>query len=194
MEPEGTKDKAAFVHHSSFIDEGAIIESGVKIWHFCHVMGSAHIANNVVLGQGVFVGNNVCIGEYSKIQNNVSIFDGVVIADRVFCGPSCVFTNVSTPRAFINRKTNFKKTFVGSGASIGANATIICGNKLGAYCFVGAGALISTDVPNFGLMIGIPARRVGWVSRAGYRLGTDLKCPETGEQFVEVGENKLIGV
>lgn len=174
-----------FVHESAWVDEPVTIGAGTKIWHFVHVMPHAVIGERCVLGQNVMVGRNVKIGSGCKIQNNVSIYEGAELEDDVFCGPSCVFTNVLTPRANIERKTEFAATLVRTGASIGANATIVCGNTLGAYCMIAAGSVVTRDVPNFGLVAGIPARRIGWVSRSGDRLGDDLICPRTGEQYIE---------
>src|SRR5262249_44588249 len=156
---------------------------GTKIWHFCHVLTGTVIGENCSIGQNVMIGPRVKVGNGCKIQNNVSLYDGVELADDVFCGPSCVFTNVNNPRANVPRKDEFRNTPVGRGASIGANATIVCGHALGEYCFIGAGSVVTKDVPAFALMVGNPARRVGWVSKAGERLGIDLVCPRTGEEY-----------
>jgi len=177
-----------YAHETAVIDEGAKIGSGTKIWHFSHVMGTAEIGPKCVLGQNVFVGNKVKLGTNVKVQNNVSVYEGVVCQDDVFLGPSMVFTNVIKPRSAIERKTEFKTTLVKKGATIGANATIICGVTLGEYCFVGAGAVVTTDVKPYALMTGVPARQTGWVSRAGHVLGDDLICPETGEKYNLAGE------
>ncbi|MFV0592201.1 MAG: DapH/DapD/GlmU-related protein [Draconibacterium sp.] len=175
--------KDYYVHETSVIDKGAKIGSGTKIWHFSHVMGTAEIGKNCVLGQNVFVGNNVKLGNKVKIQNNVSVYEGVVCEDDVFLGPSMVFTNIINPRSAVERKSEFKTTLVKQGATIGANATIICGVTLGKYCMIGAGAVVTKDVKPFALMVGVPAVQKGWVSRAGVVLGDDLVCSETGEKY-----------
>jgi UDP-2-acetamido-3-amino-2,3-dideoxy-glucuronate N-acetyltransferase len=175
---------STFIHETAVIDDGAQIGNGTKIWHFCHVMGTTQIGENCVLGQNVFVGNKAVLGNNVKVQNNVSVYEGVVCEDDVFLGPSMVFTNVVNPRSAVNRKEEFKKTLVKKGATIGANATIICGTTLGEYCFIGAGAVITKDVKPFALMVGVPARQKGWVSRSGAILGDDLVCPETGEKYI----------
>lgn len=177
-----------YAHETSVIDEGAKIGSGTKIWHFTHVMPTAEIGCNCVLGQNVFVGKNVRLGNNVKVQNNVSVYEGVVCEDDVFLGPSMVFTNVINPRSAIERKNEFKNTLVKRGATIGANATIICGVTLGEYCMIGAGAVVTKDVRAFALMTGVPARQTAWVSRAGMVLGEDLICPETGEKYKLAGE------
>ena len=173
-----------FIHESAIVDEGAKIGSGTKIWHFTHVMGTAEVGENCVFGQNVFVGNKVQLGNNVKVQNNVSLYEGVVCEDDVFLGPSMVFTNVINPRSAVNRKEEFKKTLVKKGASIGANATIVCGITLGEYCFIGAGAVVTTDVTPFALMVGVPARQKGWVSKSGAILKENLVCPETGEKYI----------
>jgi UDP-2-acetamido-3-amino-2,3-dideoxy-glucuronate N-acetyltransferase len=176
---------AAFIHPSAVIDEGAVIGGGSCIWHFCHVLPEASIGRNCVIGQNVMIGAGVTIGDGTKIQNNVSIYAGVTLEEEVFCGPSCVFTNVLTPRAFVERKDEYLPTFVGKGATIGANATIICGVEIGRYAMIGAGAVVTHNVPNYGLVVGNPARRAGWVSQTGEVMGEDLVCPRTGERYVE---------
>lgn len=173
-----------FIHETAIVDDGAKIGSGSKIWHFSHIMATAHIGKNCVLGQNVFVGNKVILGNNVKVQNNVSVYEGVVCEDDVFLGPSMVFTNVINPRSAVNRKEEFKKTWVKKGATIGANATIVCGTTLGEYCFIGAGAVITKNVKPYALMIGVPARQKGWVSRSGAILGSDLICPETEEKYI----------
>ncbi len=173
-----------YIHQTSIVDEGAQIGSGSKIWHFCHVMGTAEIGENCVLGQNVFIGNKAVLGNNVKVQNNVSVYEGVICEDDVFLGPSMVFTNVINPRSAVNRKEEFKKTWVKKGVSIGANATIVCGTTLGEYCFVGAGAVVTKDVKPYALMVGVPAQQKGWVSRSGAILGDDLVCPETGEKYI----------
>lgn len=176
---------APFVHDTAVIDEGATIGPDTRIWHFCHVMRGSRIGARCVLGQNVMVGPSVAVGNGCKIQNNVSIYQGVMLEDEVFCGPSCVFTNVLTPRAFVERKDEFAPTLVRRGATIGANATVICGVTIGAYAMVGAGAVVTRDVADYALVVGNPARRVGWVSRAGERLDAELICPRTGERYRE---------
>ncbi|MBN2365773.1 MAG: N-acetyltransferase [Calditrichaeota bacterium] len=159
-----------FVHPTSVIDEPVTIGKGTKIWHFCHVMQGAVIGERCSFGQNVFVGSKVVIGNNVKVQNNVSIYDNVYLEDDVFCGPSMVFTNVINPRSHIIRKDEYMDTFIRKGASIGANATVVCGITLGRYCFVGAGAVVSKDVPDYALMVGIPAKRIGWMCHCGVRL------------------------
>jgi UDP-2-acetamido-3-amino-2,3-dideoxy-glucuronate N-acetyltransferase len=176
---EDPRFPGVLVHESSYVDDGAVIGEGTKIWHFCHVLSRTTIGRDCSIGQNVMIGPNVRIGNGCKIQNNVSIYDSVELDDDVFCGPSCVFTNVNNPRADVSRKDEFRKTPIGRGASIGANATIVCGHSLGEYCFIGAGAVVTKDVPAFALMAGNPAQRIGWISRAGERLGNDLICRRT---------------
>lgn len=178
--------ETAFVHESAYIDDQVDIGDGAKVWHFVHVLKNTRIGAGSVLGQNVMAGPDVSIGSNCKIQNNVALYKGVNLADDVFCGPSCVFTNVLTPRAFVERKDEFRPTPVGKGATIGANATIVCGNSLGEYCMVAAGAVVTHDVPPYALVAGVPARRIGWVSREGERLDSSLVCPRTGEQYEEV--------
>ncbi|RYG88091.1 MAG: N-acetyltransferase [Alphaproteobacteria bacterium] len=174
---------AYFVHESAYVDQPSTIGAGTKIWHFSHVLGNTVIGENCNLGQNVVAGPDVTIGNNCKIQNNVSLYKGVQLADGVFCGPSCVFTNVLTPRAEIERKSEFAATPVGRGATIGANATIVCGHSIGEYAMVAAGAVVTKDVPAFALVGGVPARHMGWVSRAGDRLDKNLVCPRTGERY-----------
>jgi UDP-2-acetamido-3-amino-2,3-dideoxy-glucuronate N-acetyltransferase len=159
-----------FVHESSYVDEGARIGKGTKIWHFSHIMPGAVIGERCNLGQNVVVMPGTRLGNNVKVQNNVSVYEGVVLEDDVFCGPSCVFTNVVNPRSHVSRKTEYQQTLVRRGASIGANATILCGVTLGEYCFIGAGAVVRSDVLPFALMVGVPARRVGWMCQCGVRL------------------------
>ena len=180
---EDSRFPGVLIHESSFVDEGAVIGRGTKIWHFCHILPRTIIGENCSIGQNVMIGPNVKVGNGCKIQNNVSIYERVELADSVFCGPSCVFTNVNNPRSDVSRKDEFRPTPVGRGASIGANATIVCGHSLGEYCFIGAGAVVTKDVPAFALMAGNPARRIGWMSRAGERLGSDLRCPRTHRRY-----------
>ncbi|WIV51410.1 acyltransferase [Marivivens sp. LCG002] len=178
--------QSVFVHESAYVDEGVTIGEGTKIWHFAHVLPRTTIGKNCILGQNVMVGPDVEIGDGCKVQNNVALYRGIVLEDNVFCGPSCVFTNVLTPRAHIERKDEFAPTLVKTGATIGANATIICGNTLGAYCMIAAGAVVTKDVSDYALMAGVLARRIGWVSQSGEVLGPDLVCPRTGEVYKEV--------
>ena len=177
-----------FVHESSYIDDGAEIGKGTKIWHFSHIMGGAVIGERCNLGQNVVVMPGTRMGNNVKVQNNVSIYEGVEIEDDVFCGPSCVFTNVLNPRSHISRKSEYRKTIVRKGASIGANATIVCGSTLGQFAFIGAGAVVTSDVPDFALMVGVPARRVGWMCQCGLRLelkGGRGDCPSCGAGYAE---------
>jgi len=183
--------KDVFVHESSYVDNNVTIGRGTKIWHFSHILMNCEIGQDSSLGQNVVVGPNVVIGSRVKIQNNVSVYEGVTLEDGVFCGPSCVFTNVNNPRSEILRKDEYRKTIVRRGASIGANATIICGHDLGEYCFIAAGAVVTKEVPAYALMAGTPARRIGWMSKAGGRLGEDLVCPIEGTAYRLANPNKL---
>ncbi len=176
--------QAYFVHESSYVDDGVEIGAGTKIWHFSHILKGTRLGENCSIGQNVMIGPDVSIGDQCKIQNNVSLYKGVELGNAVFCGPSCVFTNVLNPRANVERKDQFRPTKVGRGASIGANATIICGNELGEYCLIAAGAVITKPVPAYALMAGVPARRIGWVSRQGEILDGDLVCPRSGERYI----------
>ena len=178
-------DPTAFVHESAYVDDSAEIGPGAKVWHFAHVLPGTKIGRDCVLGQNVMVGPDVTVGDGCKIQNNVALYRGVNLAEDVFCGPSCVFTNVLNPRAHVNRKAEFSETPVGRGVTIGANATIVCGKSLGEYCLIAAGAVVTRDVEPYALMAGVPARRIGWVSRSGDSLGADLVCPRTGERYEE---------
>jgi UDP-2-acetamido-3-amino-2,3-dideoxy-glucuronate N-acetyltransferase len=180
-----------FVHESAYVDDGCALGEGTRIWHFSHILKGVRIGRDCVIGQNVMIGRDVTIGNRCKIQNNVSLYRGVSLEDGVFCGPSCVFTNVLTPRAEVERKDEFCPTLVRRGATIGANATIVCGHELGAYCLVAAGAVVTRDVPPFALVAGNPARRIGWVSRSGERLGPDLVCPRTGERYRELEPDRL---
>lgn len=181
---------STFIHETAIVDEGAELGDDTKIWHFVHVSSGARIGRSCSLGQNCFVGRDVRIGDGVRVQNNVSIYEGVEIEDGAFLGPSCVFTNVLNPRSFVSRKHEYRTTRVGRGASIGANAVIVCGHDLGEYSFVGAGAVVTKDVPPYALVVGNPARRVGWMSRAGVRLpeGDVVACPETGERYRIEGE------
>jgi UDP-2-acetamido-3-amino-2,3-dideoxy-glucuronate N-acetyltransferase len=186
-----------FIHATAVIDEGAQIGEGTKIWHFTHVMPTAVIGDHCILGQNVYIDNNARIGNGVKIQNNVSIYNGVTLEDHVFIGPSVVFTNVINPRSFIERKNEFKQTLVKAGASIGANATILCGLEIGNFALIGAGALIIADVPAFAIMVGNPARQAGWVSRAGGSLAFDIDgyatCPLSGEHY-RLEDNRIFPI
>jgi UDP-2-acetamido-3-amino-2,3-dideoxy-glucuronate N-acetyltransferase len=174
------------IHPTAIIDDGARIGEGTYVWHWAHVCGKATIGRHCSLGQNVFVGNDVEIGNNVRIQNNVSVYDAVVLEDDVFCGPSMVFTNVINPRSHISRKQEYRRTLVKHGATIGANATIVCGNTVGRYAMVGAGAVVTSDIPDFALVLGVPARRVGWVCRCGIRLmckNGSLRCSACGARY-----------
>jgi len=180
-----------FVHESSYVDPGASIGLGTRIWHFCHVMPGAVIGERCTLGQNVVVMSGVRIGDEVKIQNNVSVYEGVTLEDHVFCGPSCVFTNVINPRSEVSRRDEFQPTLVRRGATIGANATIVCGATIGEYAFIGAGAVVRGEVPPYALMVGVPARRIGWTCRCGNRLeiqGGGAICPTCRRAYREDGE------
>jgi len=188
--------RSYYVHPSAFVDEPCEIGDGTKIWHFSHVMADARIGERCVLGQNVFVASDVVIGNNVKIQNNVSVYSGVKLEDDVFCGPSCVFTNVANPRSQIVRQHLYERTLIRRGATIGANATIVCGATIGRYAFIGAGAVVRGDVPDYALMLGVPAMRKGWMSRHGHRLlekvaGGYLVCPESGWRYQEVETGAL---
>lgn len=183
-------ERPYFVHDSAYVDEPCEIGAGTKIWHFCHVLPGARLGRNCNLGQNVMIGNDVVVGDNVKIQNNVSIYTGTVVEDDVFLGPSCVLTNVSNPRSQVNRRSLYERTLLRRGCSIGANATIVCGTTVGRYAFVSAGAVVTHDVPDYALMMGVPARQAGWMSRHGHRLvkkGTDgiMTCPESGYRYRE---------
>lgn len=177
------------VHPSAIVDDGAEIGDGSRVWHFAHVCGGAKIGEGVSLGQNVFVGNKVIIGDLCKVQNNVSVYDNVTLEEGVFCGPSMVFTNVYNPRSLIERKDEYRDTLVRRGATLGANSTIVCGVTIGAHAFVGAGAVIQKNVPDFALMVGVPAKRIGWMSAYGEKLDLPLEsngettCPHTGDVY-----------
>lgn len=185
-----------FCHASAVVDEGAQIGEHSRIWHFTHVCGGARIGRGVSLGQGVFIGNRVVIGDHCKVQNNVSIYDNVTLEEGVFCGPSMVFTNVRNPRALIERKDEYQDTLVRRGATLGANCTIICGATVGRFAFIGAGAVVTRDVPDFAIIAGVPARQIGWISANGQRLDIPLTgegratCLATGEVYFLSG-NRL---
>ncbi|HRD85979.1 MAG TPA: acyltransferase [Rubrivivax sp.] len=180
---------AAIVDPTAIVDEGARLGEGTRVWHFAHVCAGARIGAGCSLGQGVFVGNDVIIGDRVKVQNHVSVYDAVTLEDEVFCGPSMVFTNVLNPRAAVPRKSEYRRTRVRRGATLGANCTIVCGVTVGAHAFVGAGAVVSRDVPDYALVVGVPARRIGWMSPHGERLDLpasgqgEVACPATGQTF-----------
>ena len=178
-------NKNFFSHTSAIISEDTQIGKNTKIWHYSHIFGSSIVGKNCVIGQNVMIGPNVIVGNRCKIQNNVSLYKGIILEDDVFCGPSCVFTNVKTPRAFIDRSNEFSKTIVRRGVSIGANATIVCGVELGKFCMIGAGALVTRNIKPYSLVIGSPAKHIGWVSEAGERLDNNLICNRTGKLYEE---------
>ncbi len=184
-------DTDVFIHESAYVDAPTEIGPGTKIWHFSHILAGTRIGAGCSIGQNACIGPDVVIGDRCKVQNNVSIYKGVTLEDEVFCGPSCVFTNVNTPRSGIDRRKEFQETRVGRGATIGANATIVCGNTLGEYCLVAAGAVVTEDVVPHGLVAGVPAKRIGWVGHAGERLDADLTCPRTGRRYREAGPDRL---
>ena len=180
------------VHPSAIVDEGAVIGAGSRVWHFVHVCGGARVGAGVSLGQNVFVGNKVTIGDRCQIQNNVSVYDNVTLEEGVFCGPSMVFTNVYNPRALIERKAEYRDTLVRRGATLGANCTIVCGVTIGEFALIGAGAVVNKDVPAYALMVGVPARQIGWCSQYGEQLDLPLAgnasavCPHTGQRYLLV--------
>jgi UDP-2-acetamido-3-amino-2,3-dideoxy-glucuronate N-acetyltransferase len=185
-----------FIHPSAYVDEGSNVGDGTKIWHFVHVMSEATIGDHCVLGQNVFVAGGVKIGAYVHIQNNVSVYAGVELEDYVFCGPSCVFTNVSNPRSEINRRDEYERTLVRRGASLGANCTIVSGTSIGRYAFVGAGAVVTRDVPDYAMVLGVPAEIKGWRSRHGHRLTEPdsdgiMVCPESGWRYQIESSNSV---
>lgn len=183
------------IHPSAIIDAGAEIGDGSRVWHFAHICSGARIGQGVSLGQNVFVGNKVIIGDCCKIQNNVSVYDNVTLEEGVFCGPSMVFTNVYNPRSLIERKSEYRNTLVKKGVTLGANCTIVCGTTIGEYAFVGAGAVINKDVPAYALMVGVPARQIGWMSEFGEQLPLPLEgsaeatCPYSGSKYVLKGRS-----
>lgn len=179
------------IHESAYVDPDVEIGAGSAIWHFSHVLDRVKIGRDCVIGQNVVIGPDVTVGNNCKIQNNVSLYKGVILEDRVFCGPSCVFTNVNNPRAEIERKNEFRPTVVRAGATIGANSTIVCGHTLGEYSFVAAGAVVTKDVPPYALVAGNPARRIGWMSKGGVKLGPDLVCPTYGTRYRLVDGDRL---
>ncbi len=186
----------SFVHPSAYVDPPCEIGEGTKIWHFCHVLPNCRIGKRCILGQNVHVASDVTIGDNVKVQNNVSLYTGCIIEDDVFLGPSCVFTNISNPRSQIVRRHLYEKTLVRRGATVGANATIVCGSVVGQYAFIAAGAVVTRDVPDYALMMGVPARQAGWISRHGYRLPAPnaegiMVCPQTGLRYREVAPGKV---
>lgn len=183
-------EKDFFVHESSYIDEQVKIGQGTKIWHFCHVQKGAEIGENCSLGQNVNIANNVKIGNNVRIQNNVSVYEGVELEDNVFCGPSCVFTNVKTPRAHYSVYGIYDKTLIKNGASLGANSTVVCGHTVGRSAMVAAGAVVTQNVKDYALVAGVPARQIGWVCECGERLKDDLVCKKCGKKYEET-ENGL---
>ena len=183
-QPKGAGELNYFRHETSVIDGDVLIGQGTKIWHWVHISAGARIGRNCNIGQNVYIGRGVKIGDGVKIQNNVSVYENVTIEDAVFLGPSCVFTNVINPRAQIERKSEFMSTLVRRGATVGANATIVCGNQLGEFCMIGAGAVVTRPVGSFALVVGVPARKIGWVSHDGEILGSDLVCPRSGRKYL----------
>ena len=188
---EATAFPGAQIHPSAFVDAPCEIGEGTRIWHFAHILPRTRIGRDCSLGQNVMVGPDVTVGDHCKIQNNVSLYKGVTLEEGVFCGPSCVFTNVNNPRAEIERKDEFRPTLVKRGATIGANATIVCGHTIGEYAFIAAGAVVTQDVPPFALMAGVPARRIGWMSHAGEKLPPQLVCPRSGRRYREAGPDRI---
>jgi len=180
-----------YINKTAIVDEGATIGSRVKIWHWTHVCKESRIGDDCSLGQNVYIGNNVSLGKNVRVQNNVSIYDTVSLEDDVFCGPSVVFTNVYNPRSAVSRKDEYRPTLVQKGATLGANSTIVCGVKVGSYAFIGAGSVVTRDVPNFALVVGVPANQIGWMSKFGGRLDDDLICPLSGEKYVLLEDGQL---
>ncbi|MEC7276632.1 MAG: DapH/DapD/GlmU-related protein [Bdellovibrionota bacterium] len=182
------------IHETALVDEGAVIGKGTRVWHWVHVCGEAKIGEGCSLGQNVFVGNKVSVGNNVKIQNNVSVYDNVTLEDDVFCGPSMVFTNVYNPRSHVSRKEEYRNTLVKKGATLGANCTVICGVEIGEFAFIGAGAVINKNVPDYALMVGCPAKQIGWMSQYGERIDLPLEgkgeftCPHTGQKYVLEGK------
>jgi UDP-2-acetamido-3-amino-2,3-dideoxy-glucuronate N-acetyltransferase len=190
-----TRKTDYFIHPTAVVDEPVEIGAGTRIWHFCHVMNAARIGQRCSFGQNCFIASGVIIGNNVKVQNNVSIYEGVELEDDVFCGPSVVFTNIRNPRSEIVRRGSYERTVVRLGATIGANATVVCGNEIGAYAFIGAGAVVTQSVPPFALMLGVPARHCGWMSRYGHRLSIlpdqTAVCPESGEEYMLAVDGSL---
>lgn len=182
-----------FCHESSYIDDNVSIGKGTKIWHFCHVLPGTTIGENCSLGQNVMAGPDAVIGNGCKIQNNVALYKGVILEDGVFCGPSMVFTNVTTPRSEVNRQSEYAETIVRKGATLGANSTIVCGHELGQYCFIAAGAVVTKNVKPHAVMAGVPAKQIGWVAHSGEMLRADMTCPRTGDKY-EVQDEQLVRI
>lgn len=182
-------DPTVFIHESAIVDEGATIGEESRVWHFVHICSGAVIGKKCSMGQNVFIGNKVIIGDDCKIQNNVSVYDNVTLENGVFCGPSMVFTNVYNPRSFVDRKSEYMPTLIKTGATLGANCTIVCGNTVGKFAFVGAGSVVNKDVPDYALMVGVPARQIGWMSEYGERLNlpvtgnAEVLCEHTGAKY-----------
>ena len=185
-----------YIDHTAVVDEGVVIGKGSKIWHFSHLMSGCILGDNCSVGQNCFIATKVIIGNNVKIQNNVSLYEGLTCGDDVFIGPSVVFTNVINPRSAINRKQQYQSTKLERGASIGANATVVCGNDIGVYAFVGAGAVVTCDIPDYGLFVGNPAKQIGWISEYGHRLEFDAEniavCPESGQTYELINNEKVI--
>jgi len=184
------------IHSTAIVDQGAVIGAGTRVWHWVHICAGARIGARCSFGQNVFVGNDVLIGDNVKVQNNVSIYDAVTLEDDVFCGPSMVFTNVNNPRSHVSRKNEYRRTVVRRGASIGANATVVCGHEIGAYAFIGAGSVVTRDVPAYALMVGSPARRIGWMCQCGERLGDqsgEQACPQCQERY-RISEQQCVAL
>lgn len=188
IEHEAQDGGTYFCHESSYVDEGASVGTGTKVWHFCHLMAGAKVGSKCSIGQNVNIGGKAIVGNGVKLQNNISVYDDVVIEDDVFCGPSMVFTNVVNPRAFVERKHEYKPTLIRRGASIGANATIVCGTTLGAYCFIGAGSVVTHDIPSYAMAYGNPARVRGWVCKCGVKLNEELLCGECEKKYYKTDD------
>lgn len=193
-----TTNITTVIHPSAIVDQGASLGAGCRVWHFAHISAGARIGSDCSFGQGVYVGNDVLIGDNVKVQNNVSVYDTVTLENDVFCGPGMVFTNVFNPRSAVPRKGEYRRTLVLRGATLGANCTIVCGTTVGEFAFVAAGAVVILDVPVYALVVGIPARHVGWMSRHGERLslplegGGDATCPVTGDHYRLIGKTRIL--
>jgi len=184
---EDPRFPGVLIHESAYVDDGVKIGAGTRIWHFVHILGQVELGERCSIGQNVMIGPRVSVGNGCKIQNNVSLYEGVELEDDVFCGPSAVFTNVLNPRAAVERKAEFRKSLIRRGATIGANATIVCGHEVGAYAFIAAGAVVASPVRAHALVAGVPAREIGWMSQAGEKLGADLICPRDGSRYRQTG-------
>ncbi len=182
---------AEYIHESSYVDEGAVIGDGTKVWHFCHIQKNAVIGKNCILGQNVNIGENVTVGNFVKIQNNVSVYEGVTLEDNVFCGPSCVFTNDLFPRSE-KKPSEYCKTLIREGASLGANSTVVCGVTVGRYALIASGAVVTGDVPDHALMLGVPARQRGYVCKCGKPLGESFRCADCGRKYIFDNDHKLM--